>query len=263
MLDISRQIKLAKVDYPEDILVAAGSSQPGETVSFEQSLIDAVSISQVSPTQVKTIKDMKFANGPFGAIRMVVQASKFFEIIYKLRNASAKDAVEELKSLRGKVASLGWNQVNAANCSETFFNPVAHAEMVALENAGKAIPIPVSEWGKENLIQVELSSSQNCESCESRNRLWGGTGLSMYALPTQRVRKALGFDEGEACHTDDRPTGKPWVNIIQLKDGFNMSSAYCPGLEDCAVKAFNIYTDTGAELYQVDYTKNIERVLNT
>jgi len=261
--NIALELELAKVEYPKYILSAAGNSQPGQTLSFGEALIDAVNISQVSPTRVKTVGKMKFANGPFGAIRLIVQADKFFKIIHQLKNACAADAIEELRELQGQVASLGWNQVNAADKDNVFFDPIAHAEMVALTNAGMAVPLSVSRWSANNLMQIEISSSQNCESCESRNRLWGGTGLSMYALPTQLVLKGTGFDEGAASRIDSREIEKPWTNIVDLKTGFSMSSAYLPGLESAGLNAFEIYKNTGAQIYQADYSEVIKSVLDS
>jgi len=183
-----------------------------------------------------------------------------------LRQANAKEVYEVVRKLEGKVISIGHNCVNGARSKDgiVFSNPVAHGEMDAIRKAGTALPFPVSMWAEKDICFVEATSSEDCDSCHSRNSLWSGTALSIAATTTLDVLMHTGFDEGEACKIDHRDSSVHHASIHNLEThGFGMSTVYTPHLREKAARAFAIYKGHGARNYQADYSANISQALNS
>ena len=251
---------LYNTSYSPDIWNAAKRAQPGNIVTFENALEASIDVSCQSSKVFVQRDGEKYPDGPFGAIRMAVKATELFRILLNLRGASAKEVYEKIKNLEGRVVSIGHNCVNGARSKkgEVFSNPVAHGEMDAIIKAGMAVPFPVCKWPEKDICFVEATSSEDCDSCSSRNSLWSGTALTIAATTTLDVLKHTGFDEGEACKIDDRDPSLHHANIHDLASkNFGMSSVYTPHLREKAARAFAIYREHEAQIYQADYSKNI------
>ncbi len=243
-------ITLNEIEYPAHILAAAEDAVPGAEVSFEQALRASIRISIASPTKFKVFQNEQLHDGPFGALRLAVAADKIIGLLLSLQDQDPQ------------VVSLGWNSVNAATRPEVFRDENAHAEMLALRHAGLALPIPVAALPDQNICFVEVSSSENCDACKERNRMWGSTAISMYSLLTRQVLEELGFDEGESCRGDSRESEKAHVVFGDFdRAHLETSFLYVPGMNVEAKKAFEVYTSNirkhNGRRYQADYSEII------
>ena len=195
-MNLAFQTKLAPVEYPEPILVAAGNCRPGEVVPLSDALEASVQISEVSPDLCVDHPTGALRGGPFGAVRLAVRRREFMDLLHSLRGQPPNEVAEQVLQVRGLVVGVGSNTVNGAqlDAASWFTDPTAHAEMVAIRSACRALGIPMHAWRERDLICVEGSSCENCDMCRFANGLWSGLALSVFA--------AAGYD---AAHMGDAP----------------------------------------------------------
>lgn len=260
-------ISLREIEYPAAIQTAAKGILPGSEVSLAEALQASIRLSVASPTQSKILNGETLHDGPFGAIRLAVKADKMIHLLLSLQEKGPEEIVETLLQVKAQVISLGWNSVNGATRPEVFRDENAHAEMLALRNAGMSLPLSVASLPDHNICFIETSSSENCDACRERNRMWGSTALSLYALLTRQVVEQLGFDEGDTSRIDQRDVGTPHVKFGDFSlPHLETTFVYAPGLEEEATKAFDIYKAnmklSNTRRYQADYSEIINRQRN-